>query len=212
MPVQMSLRICCCVLAVALFGVLGMQFGVAQESAPGAHDDHKPSGPSKPAPATDGTNTGDIDASISVQPHRPHVRPGQTASVKTNTKPVAGINLRRRVSALHSQIIRNAVGAPVATHAEMERRDAVHVGAPVGGHGAVGPTGTAAVAADHLPKTEDRIERPVTNTNAIVLRTAPNRGTINGSGLTRRTVGPATLGGPTTTIAGINGTTIRPKH
>jgi hypothetical protein len=46
----------------------------------------------------------------------------------------------------------------------------------------------------------------------IVTPPAANRGAINGTGVVRRNVGPPRIGGPTASVAGINGTTIRSKH
>jgi hypothetical protein len=168
--------------------------------------------PTADAPAKDRANTGDIDTSITVQPHRPHVRPGQAAQVKAKIAPPAAVNLRRPTSPAPAPIIRNAISAPVAVHAGGERRDATHLDAALSGHGAAGPTGSAGFAADRFAKTEGRIERPASNVNPIAAPAAPHRATVNGTGLIRRTVGPAALGGPATATAGINGTAIRPKH
>jgi hypothetical protein len=46
----------------------------------------------------------------------------------------------------------------------------------------------------------------------IVTPPAANRGAINGTGMVRRNVGPPRIGGPTASVVGVNGTTIRSKH
>jgi hypothetical protein len=67
-------------------------------------------------------------------------------------------------------------------------------------------TGGFARAGVHFEQTK--------NDNPDVSSTAVNRGTINGTGLTHRNIAAISsrLGGPTTAVAGINGTSIRPKH
>jgi hypothetical protein len=183
----------------------------------GAGDDGKVPGRETPPaaadpPAKERANAGDIDTSITVQPHRSHPRPGQAAQVKTTIKPLGAVNLRRRVLPTTEPIIRNAISAPVAVHAGGERRDGVHLDAPIIGRGTVGSPGTAGAVVGHVARTEGRIERPTSNVNPIAAPAAAHRATVSTTGFIHRAVGPAALGGSTMTTAGINGTTIRPKH
>jgi hypothetical protein len=179
-------------------------------------DDGKVSAGERPpvttsATAADGINTGDIDTSISVQPRRLHIRPGQAALAKAKVKPLAAVNFRRRMSPVSSdQVARNAIGAPGAGHAGAEHRDSGHPDSPISAHGSIGIPGTVGSVTEHVVKTGERVERPTAN--AIVGPPPANRGTINGNGLTRRGFAQSGLGGPSTTIAGISGTAVRRKH
>jgi hypothetical protein len=80
---------------------------------------------------------------------------------------------------------------------------------------AVGAAGVVGSATGGLAKTEDSLGRPTVpalNECPLVRAAALNRGTINGTGLTRPGVGPSRVCGLAKTVAGINVTTIRLTH
>ncbi|HML08764.1 MAG TPA: hypothetical protein VK430_11645 [Xanthobacteraceae bacterium] len=159
-----------------------------------------------------------IDTRMMVHAHRLGGRREKIAEVKakigliSHSRPAP----RRwsRPTTLSDRIVRNSVGLPLARRESLERRDGGHrdvpttVPAPV--IGAVGISGNAGIA-----KRESGLDRsPILRTGAgpIVSPTAANRGTINATGLAHRFSAPSGIGGPARIAAGINGTTIRPKH
>lgn len=103
--------------------------------------------------------------------------------------------------------VRNAIGVVVPAPAHVELHDAAHPppGAP-----------RAPAATPVVPNTSAPLGKPgMTNhpiANPVITPPVANRGAINGTGVTQRNVGPARIGGPTGSVAGINGTTIRAKH
>jgi hypothetical protein len=132
---------------------------------------------------------GGIDTRVTVQPRRLSRR----NSMKDSNRPLIAHHTAPRRLSSHSapaQITRDALGVPVVRHED------------IGGH-------------DGRQENPGLARTPATGPrppfHAVVNPTAPNRGAINGTGLTRRGFGPAAIGGPARPVAGISGTTIRPK-
>jgi hypothetical protein len=228
------LKIVYCLPVIVLFGVLAMRASSAEEAGNGSHNDGQPAAQADSAnpagergPAAGGGNAkdfntaapggnsaDDIDTRITVQSHRrPGAKQNKLGEVKTRINSALVSNSHRRMfhaSAASGPIVRNAVSMPVVQHGSVERGDGKHldtIGAPRPAAALTSevPTGGFARAGMHFEQTK--------NDNPNVGSTAVNRGTINGTGLIHRnTAGISGLGGPTTAVAGINGTTIRPKH
>ena len=103
--------------------------------------------------------------------------------------------------------VRNAIGVVVPAPAHVELHDAVHP--PL-----VPPHAPAATPV--VPNTTAPLGKPgMTNhpiATPVITPPGANRGAINGTGVTQRNVGPPRIGGPTGSVAGINGTTIWAKH
>jgi hypothetical protein len=58
----------------------------------------------------------------------------------------------------------------------------------------------------------DRRTVPRSNSAAPIVPATPNRAVIDGTKLVHPRIAASGLGGPTKTITGISGTSIRPKH
>jgi hypothetical protein len=116
-------------------------------------------------------------------------------------------NFHRRMfsaSGASTRTERNAIGVPILQHESTVRHDGEHPGI----------TGDAA-GNGGLAKTEDGLGRPTALTPSAHPHDrsiAPNRGVIDGTAMTRPGRSPSGVGGPAKAVAGINGTTIRPKH
>jgi hypothetical protein len=95
-----------------------------------------------------------------------------------------------------SAVTRNAIGVSIAPHETMPG-SAAHAVAGTVVHGPNLPAGAAFDPIGH--------PAPIANANS----TGP--GKIGGTGLIRPTLAPAGLGGPAKPVAGINGTTLRPR-
>ncbi|MGD0331738.1 MAG: hypothetical protein ABSA90_00630 [Xanthobacteraceae bacterium] len=168
--------------------------------------DVKPSAPG-------GKDADAIDTRITVQPRRP----GKRDELSEGTiKPLAPRIFRpRRLSAREGRggVTRDAIGLPVARHDYIEQPGGQRRDVPTVVHEpAAGPTGFGANASGGIARTGGALGRPSSNANQIVRPAALNRGAINGTSLARPGLGPSSIGGPAKPIAGINGTTIRPKH
>jgi hypothetical protein len=116
--------------------------------------------------------------------------------------------LTRRLSPPPQTPVRNSIG--VAVPAPAQPREGTHLPTAVP-HlpSATTPLGPGNVSARPLAK-PDVPNHPMAS--PIVTPPGANRGAINGTGVTRRNVGPPRIGGPTASVAGINGTAIRSKH
>jgi hypothetical protein len=122
-----------------------------------------------------------------------------TRSVPTRRKTVPG--------AVHG-VARNAVGIPNTQSVAAK---------PYVGKSALPDVAATPVGTDRsAPVPPDGIARHpnVAQPNPVSASTpaASNRGMINGTGLVRIGSGPAVVGGPAKVVAGLNGTTIRPKR
>jgi len=72
--------------------------------------------------------------------------------------------------------------------------------------------GTANRTVDRWAKMEGHLDRPAANGKVAIKRVDVSRGVVNGSTVARAGFAPSGIGGPSGVIAGINGSTIRPKH
>jgi len=167
------------------------------------------------APAAGGVNLDGIDTSNTVQPRR-------LANGRPRIGPVKAISLGprnllapRRLAPGRSQTTgRNAIGIPVVRSGSLERRFGGRhdFSISIVGHGASSSPGASLSTPDRLAKVEGPIDRPIVHANPVVRPWVLNRGTINGTTLSHRGIGPSNVGGPAKTVAGINGTSIRPVH
>jgi len=162
-----------------------------------------------------GTDLDGIDTRISVQPRRlgrrDEVRQGNTKL----TPPASRILHPRRLSAhdASSRVTRDAIGVPVVRHDGTEQGDGQRHDLPALVHNpAAATTGFSAGASGGLARTGRAFGRPTSNINSVVRPAVLNRGAINGTTLTRPGIGPSGVGGPAKSVAGISGTTVRPKH
>jgi hypothetical protein len=160
-----------------------------------------------------------IDTRISVQSRRPTKRPDKIGDVKIVVRPGALVNFRARhhtsAPGAIGGIAKDAIGLPMANRGVTQGPNAVaHQGPPSAAQISVGTAGgIARNAAGSLanagaggPQVAPRGAGP------IGTATATNHAAINGTGLTRPGYGPGTVGGPAKAVAGINGTSVRPKH
>jgi hypothetical protein len=133
--------------------------------------------------------------------------------------PSAGMPQPQRPSTAQTtgRVVRNAIGLPVG-HAEgLVRGDGVRHEAPALAQGrAAGTLGIAAGGSGSLAKLQGslggmRIVYPSPSPTAAKMM--PNPANIGGNIVVRRGAGASgVVGGPAKTVAGINGTAIRPKH
>ncbi len=241
MSTENRLRISACVLATVLLGALPtVQAVYAEEAGSGTRDSgasnsgtrdsaiHGGSkgsdssvGPSGSQPRGSGDavsgvspNADDIDTRITVQPHR---RPGAKVDTVGQAKGKFTVptvkNPHRRVfsaSGASNRTVRNTVSVPISPQELLERRAGEHplsASVPHPPAGAIGMVGHTALG---TAKSETGFGRQIT-----VPRTASpiivNRG-ISGTSAGHRGVSSAVIGGPAKTVAGINGTVIRPTH
>jgi hypothetical protein len=166
-------------------------------------------------PATPGgKDAGAIDTSL-VPSRRLDRRLNNIGEAKTTIES-ATENLHRRmlsVSPTPDRPIRNAIGVPVPAHQGVERNDGVHPGALAVPHASSGGATTApGGVGSHFTGTEATVDHRAANPNPVVAPAMMNRGAISGTGLAHRNAGSSQIGGPKASVAGINGTTIRPKR
>jgi hypothetical protein len=199
-----------------------MNVGFAQEPASSRQEDSNATKPStQPVSAQPQSNEGlapahnskvpdDIDTRISVQPHPNDGRDkGGNGKLVKSVAPrnlLAPRNLARGASA---PAMRNSIGAAAIGREGAERyaspriSNSVHSTAS-GIMSVVGnPTG-------HLANSVPAVGRPAPNPNAII-RPGPLNAKIDGTGIFRPGSGPSGIGGPAKSLAGINGTAIRPR-
>ncbi len=179
----------------------------------------KPDGPHPPAggnaaaakPSVPGGKDSDaIDTRITVQPRRLGRR-GEEGHIK----PLAPRVFRpRRLSADEGSglVARDAIGLPVAPHDGLKGVGPRHHVPALGHNPAGAPTGFGANASGGLARTGGAPGHLPLNANQIARPAALNRGAINGTTIVRPGFGPPSVGGPAKPVAGISGTTIRPKH
>jgi hypothetical protein len=183
----------------------------AHDGAPPAgNETAKDANPSAPG----GKEMGAIDTSIA--PSRRLDKKNRIGEGKSANESAATRNLHRRMLSVPRPAhpaVRNAIGVPLPQHKEAERHDSAHPNSPAIPHNA--PAGTVVVpgaAGSHLTKIESGVDHRQPSANPVITPPAANRGAISGTGLAHRNSGPSQIGGPKTATAGINGTTIRPKH
>jgi hypothetical protein len=164
------------------------------------------------APIAKGVNPVDtqprdtIDAPITVLSPRPGFGPdkGRNAAAGFKVAAPGNFQVRRAPAAGSSNLVaRNAIGLLVARHEDVNGRSAAHFGSMVANPGAL--AGARGLSGPNIGRTNPA---PAPVATASIL----NRGKIDGTGLIRPALAPASLGGPAKSIAGIDGTTFRPKH
>jgi hypothetical protein len=194
----------------------------AKRDVDGEHPDHAPTDKSKGSPTkgagspTKGAGTpemrmkdlGPVDTRIAVppQPHRTDER---------RQNPLLHSPTGLRAQPPHIQhpggaITRNSIGEVVPSSAQPGARAPSQGSSPGAGappvttHGSAGPGNPAAAPGNPA----------ATPFHAAPITAAPEapRSTINGTGVARRGNGPSGIGGQAKPLAGINGSTIRPKH
>ena len=160
------------------------------------------------------TKTGDdIDLRITVQPHRPAPKGNKAAETKPKFTIPGVKNAHRRVfsaSLAVNRAARNAINAPLVG----SQIDLRHGSEQTTIHGPAG-TNIGAAPALGLARTEPVIRPPIAqpHVTTIVVPNTANHASISGTGIGHRTANsPAGLGGPAKTLAGINGTSVRPAH
>jgi len=221
-------RIVLCLLAVVLIEVAALRIGCAEEVAGTA--DHPAATDSKgghgedakgeaggarnaDSPSSDVKASDPIDTRIAVQPHRSASGRDDGKDVRTKLKFLAPTFRGHRVFRTETLgVARNAIGISVSRHDAGKRRNGEHFDSLAAPHEpAAGTLATEGSDAGHT-KTGAHDDRPALNAKQIVRPTAPTHGVINGTGVVQRGSGPPRIGGPATSAAGINGTTIRTKH
>jgi hypothetical protein len=155
-------------------------------------------------------NANPIDTSIIVQPRQPFGRPNKQPGLKSNVGIVSPRNLLGRhasVPGAIDHVARNAIGIPAV------RQEAVKGGdrEPYGMQTAA-PVSTATGSLAKADIGFDRRTVPQSNPGPLVMPAVPNRAVIDGTKLVRPSVTASGLGGPTKTIVGISGTSVRPRH
>ncbi len=153
-----------------------------------------------------------IDTRITVHSWRPGARDAAKEGDR-EVSPFARPTFRPRRSESSGHVTRDAIGEPVAhpggiEQGKPERHD---IPALVNNLGAI-PTGFGGNASSEFARPGGVFGHTPSNANEIVRPVVPNRGTINGTNFARPVVGSSSVGGPAKPVAGINGTTIRPKH
>ncbi len=168
--------------------------------------------PAREDAARGGTDSDGIDTRITVQPRRLGKR-DELSEGDTKPGPFARPIFRPRRSESSGHVTRDAIGVPVAHPGGIEqgRAERHDIPALVNNPGAV-PTGAGVNASSDFGRRGGVFGHTPSNTNRIVRPIVPNRGTINGTDLARPGFGSSSIGGPAKPVAGINGTTNRPKH
>jgi hypothetical protein len=193
----------------------------------GAKGEARPS-PSHPSPSDGqgpqgGTNEREKDGAPATQTGKDstnvdtHVEPARRLDqrIKPGENPPPRVpgaqGLTRRLSPLPQapNPVRNSIGVVVPALPRVEPpREGTHLPTVAPRlPSATTPLGSGnALAHPAKPEFANRPASP------IVMAPAVNRGAINGTSVTRHNVGPARVGGPAASVAGINGTAIRSKH
>ena len=215
------LRIVIHFLAIALMGTWISFACLAEEAArdgggsslPANSDGSLP--PAREDVAGGGKDSDAIDTRNTAQPRRLGKR-DELREGDTKPRPFARHTFRpQRLSKREGsgQVSRDAIGLPVIRHDGKEQESGQRHDVPAVVHEpAVAPKGFGANASGGGARTGISVGRSSSNANLIVRPSALNRGTINGTTFARPGVGSSSVGGPAKPVAGISGTTIRPKH
>ncbi len=218
---ESGLKIVVHLLAIALIGVGMTSACLAEEAARDRGGSTLPANPDGTRPparedAPGGSKDADaIDTRITVHSERPGGRDAAKEGDRKVSPFARPIFRPRRLSKREGSglVTRDAIGLPVIGHDGMERESGQRHDVPVIVHEpAVAPTGLGTNASGVGARTGSSVGRPSSNTNLIVRPGVLNRGTINGTTFARPGVGSSSVGGPAKPVAGISGTTIRPKH
>ena len=212
------MRIVVRLLAIALIGTWMSFACLAEEAArdgggstlPANPDGSRP--PAREDAAGGGKDADGIDTRITVQPHRLSRR-DELREGDTKLRPFARPIFRPRRSESSGHVTRDAIGLPVAHPGGIEqgRAERHDIPALVNNPGTV-PTGFGANTSGGIARPGGAFAHPLSNANSNVRSSTLNRGTINGTNFARPGVGSSSVGGPAKPVAGISGTTIRPKH
>jgi hypothetical protein len=180
----------------------------------------KPDAPGKDvntaAPAAGNAN--DIDTRISVQPRHLGARPDKGGAKNTIAPPLLRNSRTFLAPRAPRPLLRNAVGVRVTPRDNAERGfvrpNFVGPSRGLSSGSSVNAARNSPAGTTVLPGT---IGSRVTSFDrrapgTIPIATAPNRGAINGTGVTRRNLGPSQIGGPKVSSTGINGTAIKPRR
>jgi len=210
MPTESGLRIGACLLAIALFGAgASMRPGFAEDSGAGASDAKAPEHVAAPAAETPPPDA--VDSSIAAPPRRAGAKPGRDANAKIESPMPANLHRKTFSPARPAgQTVRNAVGVTMQKHDSAEQHGGVNAGRIAVPHGpAVAKTG---ITESPNGGSAGPIERAPVIVRPIVAPPTASHSPINGTGLVHRSASSSGIGGPSAPAAGINGTTIRPKH
>jgi hypothetical protein len=217
-------------LAIVLAGAAAAQPGFAKTLHPhraAAKGEDAAHAPIAKDAHSDSQTRDSNDADNAVAPSHPNLtadRPrGPNVNAKIGVKDgTPGIYQVRREPVPASSVPRNSIGVALAPQrsitassgGNLRPATAPPVTAGIGDHDNIGghpdqpdigfkdsrPVATASIPSVSLPS-------PTIRSPSI-----QSRGKIDGSSLIRASVAPSGLGGPAKTVAGINGTTLRPKH
>jgi len=191
--------------------------GESQPSSPGGDGKSPQAGstergePPKDTPPSVQNGKDTTDTSVHVEPVRRVLDKRNKPGENNGASRAPGVpTLTRRLSPSPQAPIRNSIGVVVPAPARVGPRESTHLPTAVPRlPSATTPLGPGNVSA-RPPVKPEAPNRSMAN--PIVTPPAANRGAINGTGVARRNVGPPRIGGPTASVAGINGTTIRSKH
>jgi hypothetical protein len=210
------------VLAIVIFGTAVTQPNLAKEMR--SHRADRPAASAAPKSSTGegaiakGTNPVDTrssddagDARMTVVSPRPGFSLDKNRDANVSLKISApGNSQARRVptAGLSDVVARNAIGQPIGEHDAIAGSGGERVGSAVSPAGALGGTTGLAKPSGGLsgPSFGQQNPHPISTASIV------SRGKIDGAGLIRPPLAPAGLGGPAKAVAGINGTTFRPKR
>jgi hypothetical protein len=187
--------------------------GEAGKGQQSIHSGGNQAGKNVGAPTPGGADSG-IDTSIA--PSRTSDRGQRSGQEKPVANFFAGRNTHRGVQPVphaSNRPLRNAIGIPLSPQQNPETRDR----APPSPFSATreAPSVTTALPGYSTSRVTTAGIGPrhyAPNINPIVASPIGKSGAITGTGLIRRNSAQSQIGGAKATVAGINGTTIRPKH
>jgi hypothetical protein len=160
--------------------------------------------PSHPDLTADRPRMPNVNAKIGVKSGTPGIYQVRRGPVPAPSVPRNAIGValapQKSVTASSGENLRPATAPPVTAGIGDQTNSTGHLGEPDIGLKVSRPVATASIPSVSVPS-------PTIQSPSI-----QSRGKIDGSSLIRASVAPSGLGGPAKTVAGINGTTLRPKH
>jgi hypothetical protein len=178
-------------------------------SSSGAHagatvNENSHSAPSHDAAPIDARNSAPIDARIA-PPARHKDNRFSARGAKNGFKIVGSSSRRTAPGHMTNHVTRNSIGLAIPSQPkpDHDNKPAVPVIAPAAGTPGVSTGGTVTAI-----KTGPTVEHPFVARPNVSAPVAINGSAIGGNANIRRNSGPASLGGQTKTVAGINGSTI----
>jgi hypothetical protein len=218
-------------LAVALFGASIIDTCLAEETGSegsaersgsparsgdsGAGEAAKPNAGVKAGNSTvpNSGNLDGIDTRITVIPRRSGNGPEKPGNAKVIKIAPRNLLARPNLAPPAPPVVRNAIGLSVGHVGGFEQRLGEHHDLLIVPHASPATIGSAAGASGRLVvKGASPFQRTPPAANQIIKPALANRGTINGTSLTRPGAASASIGGPAKTAAELNGTAIRSKH